>query len=147
MSALGNTILLIAVRQTEGDADRVLTTHGQKTTVLLGNKLAAIVGPDLRRAPDLLNENLERLPGTILRAEEASKMTDRCSRQSKEDCSCSRRWTPHQKDLEDPHAPDREGSWRAGDALDEGDGISCRLDKHGRRKKTNAADHRERARE
>ena len=75
MSALGNTILLIAVRQTEGDADRVLTTHGQKTTVLLGNKLAAIVGPDLRRAPDLLDENLERLPGTILRAEEVSKMT------------------------------------------------------------------------
>jgi hypothetical protein len=43
--------------------------------VLLRNELAAIVGTDLRRAPDLLDENLERLPGTILRAEQVGKMT------------------------------------------------------------------------
>ena len=75
MSALGHTILLIAVRQTEGNADCALTTNGHKATVLLRNELAAIVGTDLCRAPDLLDENLERLPGTILRAEQVREVT------------------------------------------------------------------------
>ena len=64
VSALSNTVLLVTVRLAEGDADCVLRNIRSKVTGLLRNELATIVGTDLRRAPDLLDEKLDhRLAG------------------------------------------------------------------------------------
>jgi hypothetical protein len=67
MRALSDTVLLVAVGQTERLADRIFAADSHETGRLLGYELATVVSTNVRRAANLLDEDLQSLAGKILR--------------------------------------------------------------------------------
>ena len=74
MRALCDAILLVAVRQTEGETNGVLTAHSHEARNLLRNKLATVVGTNVSRSTDLLYENLQSAASKIFRPKQVGEM-------------------------------------------------------------------------
>jgi hypothetical protein len=65
--ALSDTILLVAVRQTERLANGILAAYAHEAGSLLRYELATVVSTNVCRATNLLDEDLQSWAGKILR--------------------------------------------------------------------------------